>query len=153
MKTIITMISVLCSNLLYAQAPNPTPINPNETLLPDNFLVYIHETHISRMPEPGYLEKQLPTINLFKGNPGCYLACYSHNPSAGIFPTGENTYLMGQVRVAGKYQGNTCEPMNFSGQDIRTLATFKALCALQIQNCKENQCWADGETGLWFAYA
>lgn len=125
-------------------------VNPTQTLLPEAFPIYTDGTTVLNHPQPGFIEAFLPTVNLYKGAPGCYVACYSHQRENAVYSVGDNIYVMGQVRVAGKYTGRVCEPINFSGKDISANAFFKAMCTEKIEACKPNHCWAGGDTGGWF---
>jgi hypothetical protein len=122
----------------------------NQILLSEPFSVYTDGTTVINHPEQGFTETLLPTINLYKGNPGCYIACYSRQKDNAIYSIGDNIYVLGQVRIAGKYNINRCEPTNFAGKDISADATFKTICSEKIEACTGGHCWADGETGAWF---
>jgi hypothetical protein len=125
-------------------------LDANATLLPDTYVVYTNGTTVINQPAEGFEEKQLPTVNLYKGNPGCYIACYSRHRENAVYPVGDNIYVLGQVRIAGKYAGRICEPTNFAGKDISGDATFKTICTEKIPSCVGNDCWAGGDTGGWF---
>ena len=86
----------------------------------------------------------------FKGMPACYLACYSDHQDNAIYSVGNNIYVMGDIRVSGKYKGSVCEPTNFKDKDISKDATFKHLCSKKIKACKGGLCWVGGDTGDWF---
>lgn len=124
--------------------------DPNQTLLPEAYSVYTNGTTVINHPEEGFTEKVLPTVNLYKGAQGCYIACYSRQAENAVYPVGDNIYVLGQVRVAGKYNGRVCEPTNFAGKDISGDATFKTICTEKITTCVNAQCWAGGDTGGWF---
>lgn len=123
---------------------------PNQIVLPESFPVYTDGTTVINHPEQGFTEKLLPTINLYKGNPGCYIACYSHQKENAIYSVGNNIYVLGQVRVAGKYNIRVCEPTNYAGKDISADVTFKTICTEKIASCAGGHCWAGGDTGGWF---
>ena len=122
----------------------------NQTLLPESFAIYMDGTTVINHPEPGFTEAFLPTNNLYKGTPGCYIACYSQQKENAVYPVGENIYVLGQVRIAGKYNGRVCEPTNFAGKDISADATFKTICTEKVAACAGSHCWAGGDTGGWF---
>ena len=122
----------------------------NKTLLPESFVVYTDGATVTNHPELGFSEQLLPTINLYKGTPGCYIACYSHQKQNAIYSVGDNIYVLGQIRIAGRYANNLCEPTNFAGKDISADTTFKTICSEKIQSCTGNNCWAGGDTGGWF---
>ncbi len=136
--------------LLYTLPSFAAEVIPTETLLPENFSVYTDGTSVINHPMPGFEEKQLPTVNLYKGTPGCYIACYSHQKENAVYSVGSNIYVLGQVRIAGKYNLRICEPTNFAGKDISGDATFKTICTEKIEACKNAPCWAGGDTGGWF---
>ena len=125
-------------------------LDPTQILLPETFEVYVHGETVINHPDEGFSEVALPTVNLYKGSPGCYIACYSQREEHSVYPAGKNIYLMGQVRVAGKYAGRICEPTNFAGKDISGHDPFKALCNEKIPSCAGAHCWAGGDTGGWF---
>lgn len=135
---------------LHSTASMAGVVNPMQTLLPEAFSVYVNGTTVINHPEPGFTEMFLPTNNLYKGNPGCYIACYSYQKENAVYPVGDKIYVMGQVRVAGKYAGRVCEPTNFAGKDISGNDVFKSICNEKIEVCKNAKCWAGGDTGGWF---
>lgn len=146
-----TKLLVSWGVLLTASASSFADVaGPNQALLPETFTVYTDGTSVINHPADGFAEKSLPTINLYKGNPGCYIACYSHQKENGIYSVGDNIYVLGQVRVAGKYNERVCEPTNYAGKDISADATFKTICTEKIPSCVGNHCWAGGDTGGWF---
>ena len=125
-------------------------MGPNQILLPELYPVYTDGISVINHPYPGFYEVLLPTSNLYKGAQGCYIACYSHQKEHAIYGVGDNIYVLGQVRVAGKYNNRVCEPTNFAGKDISADVTFKTICSAQVKTCVGGQCWAGGDTGGWF---
>lgn len=146
MKSTLFLLSVVCFLSTSAMADT---VSPTETLLPEPFIIYTDGSAALNHPQTGFTAAVLPTINLYKGTPGCYIACYSHQRANSIYPI-ENVYVMGQVRVAGKYAGRVCEPTNFAGKDISGNDVFKTICSEKIEGCKGAHCWAGGDTGGWF---
>lgn len=124
--------------------------NANKTLLPESYTIYTNGTSVLNHPEPGFIEKAFPTINLYKGNPGCYIACYSQQKENAIYALENNVYVLGQVRVAGRYNNALCVPTNFAGKDISADTVFKTICTEKIPTCVGGHCWANGYTGGWF---
>ena len=124
--------------------------DPTQALLPETLIVYTDGATVINHPSMGFTEKSLPIINLYKGTPGCYIACYSHQKDNAAYSVGENTYVMGQVRIAGRYNARICEPINFEGKDISGDVIFKTMCKEKITSCGNGQCWAGGDTGGWF---
>lgn len=143
------MMGIGCffSTMVFAEPP---VLGPNETILPEFYAVYTEGTTVINHPEIGFEERTLPTTNLYKGTPGCYIVCYSHQKEGGAYAVGDDVYVMGQVRVAGKYKDRVCEPTNFAGKDITNDPTFIAICAEKVATCANNHCWAGGDTGGWF---
>ena len=123
----------------------------NQTLLPEGtFVIYTDGKTVLNHPEPGFTEKLLPTVNLYKGAQGCYIACYSHQSDHAVYTVNDNIYVLGQVRIAGKYNNRVCEPTNYAGKDISADPVFKTICTEKINTCAGSQCWAGGDTGGWF---
>ncbi|WP_367607125.1 hypothetical protein [Legionella sp. W05-934-2] len=121
----------------------------NTQLLPSPFPIFIMGSYgVVNHEVPGSQKKMLPTDNSYTSAPGCYIACYSHNP--GIYSVSESISVMGQIRVAGEYDGRVCQPSNYKGQDISKLQLFKDACAKKITGCENGDCWAGGDTGGWF---
>lgn len=117
-------------------------------LLPEDFTVFVQGDQVVNHPAPGHTARRLPTVNVFKGSPGCYLACYTRNKASSIYSVGGGIYVAGQVRVSGKYQDRVCRPKGFETADVSAAQKFKDLCAKHIAGCKG--CWAGGDTGGWF---
>ena len=69
--------------------------NANKTLLPESYTIYTNGTTVLNHPEPGFIEKVLPTINLYKGTPGCYIACYSQQKDNAIYTVENNISVLG----------------------------------------------------------
>lgn len=125
------------------------PQDPDTALLSSPFPVYIFENvGVVSHPYPGAVQALLPTDNSYTAAPGCYLACYSHQP--GIYKVATDIFVLGQVRVAGKYANRICQPTGYEGKDVSSVATFKQLCSDKIPSCKNIECWAGGDTGGWF---
>lgn len=121
----------------------------NTNLLPSPFPVYIIEgSGVINHPYPGAKQVMLPTDNSYTESPGCYIACYSHNP--GLYAVSPSIYVLGQIRVKGEYDARVCQPDGYKGQDISAADKFKLLCTEKIPACTNNSCWAGGDTGGWF---
>ncbi|KTC90265.1 hypothetical protein OQJ18_04715 [Fluoribacter dumoffii] len=121
----------------------------NKTLLPSSFPVYIlGDDGVINHPYPGADRAILPTDNSYTMAPGCYIACYSHN--RGVYPVAPDIFVMGQIRVQGEYLGRICQPKGYKGMDISKAEKFKFLCSEKFNTCKNNTCWAGGDTGGWF---
>lgn len=127
--------------------------NPSRILLPKNYHVWVlGRTVLSRPapgPYPGFKEKILPTYNFYKGHPGCYLACYSNQAVKNVFPVNDTTFVKGQIRVPGHYQGKICYPSGSARKDLSENVYLKNLCRKYIKSCRAGKCWANGNTGAW----
>lgn len=117
----------------------------NPTLLPNPYPVYTKNNVVVNHPYPGFLQKLLPVNNDYKKNPGCYIACYSHESKNSIYAVSDNIFVHGFIRVPGNYTNRICVPNNYEGQDISAAPFFKALCNAKIKTCHD--CWAGGDTG------
>ena len=84
----------------------------NRFLLPEDFKVYAGNHGVVNHPVQGLTEKTLTTRNLFQKTPGCYIACYSRDPEKGIYSVGDGIFVMGQIRVKGKYDERVANPIN-----------------------------------------
>jgi len=123
---------------------------PDDTIFPTQFKVYTNDAgQALNHPFPGFVEKILPTFNGYLESPGCYIACYSHSSNLGIYPVASNIFVVGQIRIAGKYRGAICYPTGHERSDISADPEFKKLCSQKF-HCENNSCWAGGETGDWF---
>jgi len=143
--------SLIWLSLTIATAAIAETTQPNQTLLPDPFSVYTDGTTVINHEAPGFTEKLIPTVNLYKGMPGCYIMCYSHQAEQSIYSVGDSIYTFGQVRIAGKYTAHRiCEPTNYAGKDISADPIFKTICTEKISTCAGGHCWAGGDTGGWF---
>ncbi|WP_425411923.1 hypothetical protein [Legionella massiliensis] len=121
----------------------------NKTLLSSPFPVYvIGNSGVINHPYPGAKQVMLPTDNSYTGAPGCYIACYSHQP--GVYAVSPTINVMGQIRVIGKYVDRICQPSGYENRDISAVGKFKVLCSVKIRSCHFIECWAGGDTGGWF---
>ena len=114
-------------------------------LLPEDFTVYVRGTIVVNHPVPGFEPRRLPTANVYQGEPGCYMACYSHVAQGAVYSVGGDIYVMGQVRVPGQYEGRICRPTGASS----SASQIAALCGRWISTCGD-RCWGGGDTGGWF---
>jgi hypothetical protein len=117
------VLSLLAMSL-YAESLESTA---SKTLLPKSVPVYTSGSVVINHPAPGLQQKALPTNNDFDGNPGCYIACYSHDLINGIYEVGSDIFVNGQVRVPGNYEGRICKPTGYEKGDISKENHFKYL--------------------------
>ncbi|KTD41353.1 hypothetical protein [Legionella parisiensis] len=149
-KILLGSIGFIFVTQALALPPPMVNSDVNKSLLPSPFPVYILGNHgVVNYPYPGAERALLPTDNTYTMAPGCYIACYSHN-THGIYSVTDDIYVMGQIRVQGKYEARICQPEGYKGMDISKADKFKSLCAVKFKACKDNACWAGGDTGGWF---
>lgn len=142
---VTVMLSLIC---LAAASDDDRGI---DHLLPEHFTVYVLSDGVVNWPAPGSRRTRLPTRNFYSGPRGGYVACYSHRQAGSAYSAGGGTYVMGQVRVRGDYDGRIFQPDGFRGVDISAVRHFKQVCAQAIAACHAGDCWAGGNTGGWFA--
>lgn len=118
-------------------------------ILPEDFRVYVSEAAVINHPVPSYQEKILPTVNRYQGKDGGYIAIYSHNVVRGVYSVGGGIYVIGQIRLQGKYIGRIFYPAGYEEQDISAAEQFKQLADDTFESC-QGDCWAGGDTGGWF---
>jgi hypothetical protein len=118
--------------------------------LPLDFKVYVGtDDSVVNWNAPGYSERVLPTVNRYKGTDGGYIACYSRNKEGSIYSVGDGIFVMGQIRLQGKYIGKIFHPIGYEGKDISAAQEFKDLCN-QTFPATQGAGWAGGDTGGWF---
>ena len=136
-----------------ATAVGPRPGGPNKGMLPEEFKVYYNENvGISKTSFKGASEKVIPTKNDFTEVPGCYISCYTKDAKKGLYNIGDNTYLIGQIRVSGHYYGGTCLPKGFENKDVRNAKEFKEMCEKDFpEKCEKESCGVGAShTAQWF---
>ncbi|MGE3318614.1 MAG: hypothetical protein AB7I18_04900 [Candidatus Berkiella sp.] len=136
-----------------AKPVGPRPGGPNKGMLPEEFKVYYSEkAGISKTAFKGGSEKIIPTKNDFTEVPGCYISCYTNDPKKGLYHVGDNTYLIGQIRVSGHYYGGNCLPKGFENKDVRTAKEFKEMCEKDFpEKCDKLSCSVgSNNTAQWF---
>ena len=124
-------------------------LSANSQLLPAKFPVWTMDGGVVNHGDAGGRKTFLPTVNIFKGVPGCYVACYSKTQKGSVYGVGGGIFVHGQVRVSGHYDARVCKPQSFENSDISAGKKFKALCNASVASCKDD-CWAGGDTGGWF---
>ena len=125
------------------------PMVTEARFLPDPYPVYTAGNTVVNAPYCGMHKRYIPTKNLYTGNDGCYVMCYSHSPVNAIYSVEGDIYTHGQLRVPGYYIGRICVPHGYEHKDISASPYFKNLCNQHIHSCNKN-CWAGGDTGGWF---
>lgn len=148
-KLIGTVSGILMLSQASALENNTAVLDPNKDLLPSPFPVYIlGDYQVINHPYPGATKALLPTDNSYTDSPGCYVACYSHDP--GVYSVSTTISVMGQIRVQGQYVKRVCQPEGYSEQDISAAIKFTQMCAEKIPACSNSSCWGGGDTGGWF---
>jgi|GEM_PF-1545238 len=152
LKVLVGLLCLSLASIVQADdsIDDQAELDPNRVLLPENFPVYVEDNVVVNVPYPGFAPKTLPTVNEFQGYPGCYIAAYSHNEEDSVYGVGGDIFVMGQVRVPGRYEGRICRPKGYETADISALPEFKELLRRSLPACKDGSCWAGGDTGGWF---
>lgn len=127
-------------------------LKPVKGMLPDEFKVYHSEkVGLSTKPFKGGQEKIIPTNNEYREQPGCYLACYSKNPKEAAYHVIDDTYMMGQIRVKGRYTNGMCVPTGYESKDARHSKDLMEQCEKAFPDkCTGASCWIETRTGNWF---
>ena len=139
-----------------SEASLPTPI-PEERVepdsipywLPEDFRIFMNHQGIfgtSKSEGPEAESRILPTVNQYKGAYGGYVAFYSRDPAKAVYSVGGGIYVVGQIRLKGRYIGRIFHPEGYEYQDISAVSEFKALCRQTFGV----EGWAGGDTGGWF---
>jgi predicted DNA-binding WGR domain protein len=87
-----------------------------------------------------------PTVNQYMGADGGYVAFYSRDPAKAVYSIGGGIYVVGRIRLKGRYIGRIFHPAGYEHQDISAAPEFKELC----RNTFGVEGWAGGDTGGWF---
>ncbi len=138
-----------------AMIPSLIPEEPSQSdvipyWLPEDFRIFMDNQGIfgtSRGEGQGVESRILPTVNQYKGADGGYVAFYSRDPSKAVYSVGGGIYVLGQIRLKGRYIGRIFHPEGYLNQDISAVSEFKALCRRTFGV----EGWAGGDTGGWFA--
>ncbi len=131
-------------------------MRPDDMRLPDDIKVYYStKVGLTHKHFKGAKADVLPVNNDYKDSPGCYIACYSnHQQNAakyGAYPVEEKTFVMGQIRVKGRYHNGICVPTGHEDKSIHTSKELKEACESSFPSmCEKGSCWANGRTAHWF---
>jgi hypothetical protein len=129
-------------------------IDPSSRLLPTNLRIYLLQGGGATINKEGSTgeERLLPTVNSWwLANPGCYIACTTSDETQSVYPLGNGTYVVGQIRVPGQYKDGLCVPRLKKDEDLGSSKGYKYLCNVKFNvPCKEESCWAEAKTGQWF---
>lgn len=122
---------------------------PNDSTLPEDFLIYYRDGNVLNQPQEGFEARVLPTVNSSYPNiDGCYIACYSYSSKGSVYrsPSGPGStdpiFVMGQFRVKGFYSGSICE--------YGATQEYIAECGKYIPACAGGTCWGGADTGGFF---
>lgn len=143
------LIALLGGVLITTQTQATTP---SKTILADDFKVYHSEkVGLATKNFKGATEATVPTDNEYKENPGCYIACYSKSATDAAYKLYDKTYMMGQIRVPGRYTNGFCMPKGFEHKDVRKSKELRESCEKSFPTkCEKESCWADPHTSNWF---
>jgi hypothetical protein len=128
-------------------------IGPSD-LLPRDYTVFVGPNNIvSSIPMPWYTPKILPTFNRYQGKDGCYIGAYSYDKKGSAFPDytppGEldKIYILGQIRVRGRFELGFCRPKGFKGWNITQNSEMKHITDTYFPG-RVGGTWA-GSAGGW----
>nr|MBK7068052.1 hypothetical protein [Deltaproteobacteria bacterium] len=120
--------------------------------LPEDFRVYVSpDGGVANVPYEGSEERVLATVNLYQGEDGGYVAVYSRHAEAGVYSVGGGIYVVGQVRLRGRYVGRVFHPTGFEQRDISAASEIAFVCN-QAFGGGDWECWGGGDTGGWFGF-
>lgn len=122
----------------------------NNDLLPIDFQVYVNNNVVVNWPAPGFQARILPTFNHYTGPNGGYLAIYTREEKEGVYGVGGGIYVVGQVRVPGKYEGRIFVPEGYQFGDNCTQDTVLLKICNQYLPDMKGKIWVGGDTGGWF---
>lgn len=124
-----------------------TTPEPANYLLSDDFSICVHEDRsVLNNPTEGFKQRLLPTLNHYLGEDGGYVAFYSRDRDSGVYPVSKDIFVVGQIRLKGRYIGRIFHPEGYEGKDLSAAIEFKQMCreAFGVEG------WAGGDTGGWF---
>ena len=72
----------------------------------------------------------------------------SGKPGAVHYGVGNNVFVVGLLRLQGRYVDGVFVPLDYEGKDISDAPALKALCDRLFP--ESAPCWPGGDTGFWF---
>lgn len=150
------LLKFILAAMLLPLSTQASSMRPDDMRLPDDIKVYYSQkVGLTHKAYKGAKADVLPVNNDYKDSPGCYIACYSnHSDTAakkGAYPVEGKTFVMGQVRVKGHYQGGICIPTGYENKSIHSSKEMKEVCEKSFPAmCEKGTCWANGKTSHWF---
>lgn len=133
-----------------ASEPNSSNREVSASLLPHNFMVYVKGNTVINHPARGFESRILPTINHYAGVDGGYVALYTRKKAGAVYSVGDGIYVVGQIRVQGKYLNRIFFPKGYSeGDNITQDKRILALCHQYFPEFK-GKVWIGGDTGGWY---
>ncbi len=119
-------------------------------LLPRDFKVYVKENIAINYPLPGLERRILPTINHYTKADGGYVAVYTKQKEGSVYGVGNGIYVIGQIRVQGKYIDRIFYPKGYKkGDNITKDDNILSLCHEYFPQFK-HKVWIGGDTGGWY---
>ena len=117
--------------------------------LPSDLNIYVPKKLVSLKPQEGFEQKQLPVMNHFKGEPGGYVAVYTHEANNSVFSITKDIYVAGLVRLAGRYHKNLFIP--FEANRSTQYSKNPRILDIVAQYFPElkGKCWVNGDTIGW----
>ena len=148
MKKLILLItlSLFTSN----NATSTDLSNSSIKLLPRDFKVYVKNSIVVNNALPSFESRVLPTINHYVKADGGYVAVYTRQKEGSVYGVGNGIYVIGQIRVQGKYIGRIFYPKGYvKGDNITKDDNILSLCHEYFPQFK-HKVWIGGDTGGWY---
>lgn len=123
----------------------------NPFVLPEDFAVYSDgKTVMDWQPSSSYNKMHLPIFNEYEGQNGGYIAVYTHDRKAGVYSVGGGIYVMGLIRVEGRYVGRIFVPKGYKlGDNITQDRELLEICEKYFPHMVGDM-WVGGDTGGYF---
>lgn len=119
-------------------------------MLPEDFKVYVKGNQVVNQYYDGFDERVLPVKNHYKGVDGGYVALYTRKKEGSVYSVGGGIYVIGMVRVKGKYIGRVFYPEGYQeGANITQDKAILEICHNYFPSHR-GALWIGGDTGNWY---
>jgi uncharacterized protein YecT (DUF1311 family) len=105
-----------------------------------------YDTQDGDRPDRGPKLLRYPTVSRYHGPDAGYIAVYTHDDRNALYSVGGDIYVVGFIRLRGRYDGRIFEPEGYDGKDISADPDFKKLTDALFPG-HEGGTWAGGDTG------
>lgn len=119
-------------------------------MLPENFKVYVKGNQVVNKYYHGFDERTLPVKNHYKEIDGGYVALYTRKKEGSVYSVGGGIYVIGMVRVKGRYIGRIFYPEAYKqGENITQDKEILSICHRYFPSHR-GELWIGGDTGNWY---